>query len=189
MPISWNGYMQNCYVGIAGANIDVVTPKRVKNNSFGPISFNGVFSVNLQVAIRDVTDGTTNVMMLGEQTDWTIELSDNLKNTCRGSGFLGHWGGSGWQGQWPPFNYVGHTGNIATISYPLGTRICPPGGLQNYGGENGTSSPETPIRSAHPGGAHILFADGSVHFLTEGMDTTLFKDLAIRDSGLVKNLN
>jgi prepilin-type N-terminal cleavage/methylation domain-containing protein/prepilin-type processing-associated H-X9-DG protein len=191
MPISWNGYLQNSYVGIAGANIDVFSPARVKSNSFGPISFNGIFSVNLKVALRDVSDGTTNVLMLGEQTDWAIwiQASGNVQDTCRGSGFMGQWAGSGWQGQTPPGNYVGHTGNIATISYPLGTRVCPAGGLQDYGGEKGTSGPETPIRSAHPGGASVLFADGSVHFLAEGMDTALFKDLAIRDSGLVKNVN
>jgi hypothetical protein len=37
-------------------------------------------------------------------------------------------------------------------------------------------------------GAFLLFADGSVQFLAEGIDTNLFKDLAVRDQGLVKQL-
>ena len=45
---------------------------------------------------------------------------------------------------------------------------------------------QVPIQSAHPGGAHLLFCDGSVHFLPESIDFGLFKLLAIRDSGQVK---
>jgi hypothetical protein len=46
-----------------------------------------------------------------------------------------------------------------------------------------------PIRSAHAGpGAFLLFADGSVQFIAEGIDTNLLKDLAVRDQGLVKAL-
>ena len=54
----------------------------------------------------------------------------------------------------------------------------------------GTQSSKTPIRSAHAGpGAWVLFADGSVNFLAEGIDTNLFKDMAVRDSGQQKGLS
>ena len=46
--------------------------------------------------------------------------------------------------------------------------------------------PNTPIRSAHPGGAWILFADGSTRFLAEGIETALFQNLAVRDTKLPK---
>jgi hypothetical protein len=37
--------------------------------------------------------------------------------------------------------------------------------------------------SAHTGGVYCLIADGSVHFLGDSIDITLFKKLATRDDG------
>ena len=42
------------------------------------------------------------------------------------------------------------------------------------------------VASAHPGGAQVLMADGSIHLLNETMEFALLRRLAIRDSGLTK---
>lgn len=39
--------------------------------------------------------------------------------------------------------------------------------------------------SFHPGGSHVLYADGSVHFLAEGMDLMAFYGLVSLDGGEV----
>ena len=39
------------------------------------------------------------------------------------------------------------------------------------------------FRSQHPGGAHFLFGDGSVHFLAESLDLPTYQALASRDGG------
>ena len=70
---------------------------------------------------------------------------------------------------------------------PLGTKQCDAGGYSNSSSAGTNYDNQVPIQSAHPGGAHLLFADGSVHFLTEGIDFDLFKLLAVRDSGQVKS--
>jgi prepilin-type processing-associated H-X9-DG protein len=39
---------------------------------------------------------------------------------------------------------------------------------------------ELAFGSQHPGGAHFAFADGTVHFLAEGLDLTVYRELASR---------
>ena len=42
---------------------------------------------------------------------------------------------------------------------------------------------ESCFSSRHPGGAHFLFADGTVKFLSEKCSTTIMRRLANRDDG------
>ncbi|MFM8702344.1 MAG: hypothetical protein ACKOHG_00445, partial [Planctomycetia bacterium] len=80
-------------------------------------------------------------------------------------------------------------GNVTGIVNPLGTRVSNGDSIDNNFNWRKGSTCNVPIRSAHAGkGAFLLFADGSVQFLAEGIDTDLFKDLAVRDQGLVKQL-
>lgn len=44
------------------------------------------------------------------------------------------------------------------------------------------------FRSRHPGGAHFVFGDGSVHFLTESLDLPTYQALASRDGGEAAHL-
>jgi prepilin-type processing-associated H-X9-DG protein len=39
---------------------------------------------------------------------------------------------------------------------------------------------ELAFGSAHPGGAHFAYADGSVHFLGEDLDLSVYRELATR---------
>ena len=45
-----------------------------------------------------------------------------------------------------------------------------------------------PIRSAHPGGAGVVYADGSVHFLSNATDLNVLYALAARFDGQVYDL-
>jgi prepilin-type processing-associated H-X9-DG protein len=40
---------------------------------------------------------------------------------------------------------------------------------------------ELAFGSLHPGGAHFVFADGSAHFLDEGLDLVAYRQLATRN--------
>lgn len=83
--------------------------------------------------------------------------------------------------------------NTTTISVPLGTRFC--SYVADYtdqewytGGRVTGGDNRTPILSSHPGGAHLLLADGSAHFAIELLDLQLFRRLAVRDNGEPKSL-
>jgi prepilin-type processing-associated H-X9-DG protein len=87
-----------------------------------------------------------------------------------------------WSGDVRAFNttYIGYR--------PLGTTVCNGGPVGHYRAEGSNYDNQVPIQSAHPGGAHVVLCDGSVHFLSENIDFDIFRWLAIRDSGELKPL-
>ena len=50
-------------------------------------------------------------------------------------------------------------------------------------GVAGNCGPNRPIQSAHPGGAHVLFVDGSVRLLDEQIEVATFYNLVNRNDG------
>jgi prepilin-type processing-associated H-X9-DG protein len=196
MPLITNVYygiphmMQSQYVAIAGANIDpLYNPPRLRNGGYGVTAFNGVMFINSVIRSKDISDGTSHVMILGEQTDWAFD-GFGRQNSCRASGV----GQSQWEGDWWTRQTISHgfdhCYNTNTISVNIGTRVCTLA-LQDWpqvNNEYGSHWTSSPLRSPHgDGGTNALLADGSVHYFDVGMDLTLTKMLAIRDSGQVKD--
>jgi prepilin-type processing-associated H-X9-DG protein len=67
--------------------------------------------------------------------------------------------------------------NLTSVSYPLNERrYKPPGIYEDIGANN-------PLLSPHPGGVHLLYADGSVHAVADSLDLQIFKSAATRDEG------
>lgn len=178
------------YAGIAGA--DGNDPQNRYNGADDNIAgYNGILFANSATGISDIRDGTTNTMILGEQSDFAYDASGNELD-CRSSGIHGAWQGTVRRGQASGGDYaLDRVFNTTTIGLPLGTKSCQfiadyTGTPYYTGGRVTGGDNRTPILSAHPGGAHVGFADGSVHFLSETINFTLFQLLAIRDRGLPK---
>jgi prepilin-type processing-associated H-X9-DG protein len=176
------------YSGIAGA--DGQDP----SNRFAGVgqnvhAYNGVLFANSNIRVEDITDGTTNVIMVGEQSNFGRDMTGQ-KADCRSGGPHGAWIGTmKFKQEDLGDPYSNRVFNTTTIGRPLGTRACdyiayytPP----YWVGVVTNMDNRAPILSAHPGGTHLLFADGSVHFLMEEIEFELFQLLAIRDSGEVK---
>jgi prepilin-type processing-associated H-X9-DG protein len=184
------------YVGIAGAtngtgdsSPEAAFPESRVSTCCAPpdgqISAGGVLPPNLDIRIADITDGTTNVLVVSEISDIAKDANGN-DYPIDGS-YPNGWP-MGTSARGTPSSY--HTGtpppswNITTIRYPVGTReVGPstaplPGIRHNHG-------PNNPLLSAHPGGVMGLYADGSVSFLPETTDLRTLKRLATRDDGQV----
>ena len=111
-----------------------------------------------------ITDGLSNVIMIGEFSSWGMNASGNQAE-CRA-------GSESWaSGNNTDGESRGTLDNVVRVSRPLGTRNC-----DAFTFWNG-------FRSSHGAGAQFAKADGSIGWLEEGIDYTLYRLLAIRDSG------
>ncbi len=178
------------YPGIAGAVNEILDPSArwTTNNTH---AYNGTLFGGGWLKIGEISDGTSHVMMVGEQSDWGYSGGHNVD--CRSSGPHGAWLGAirsrpdeNLNNKW--YNRVFNT---STITRSINTRIC--NYISDYTGSkywgdyvNNTDN-TAPLISAHPGGIQGLFADGSVHFINETIEMETLQALAIRDSGRTKD--
>jgi prepilin-type N-terminal cleavage/methylation domain-containing protein/prepilin-type processing-associated H-X9-DG protein len=164
------GYMTRSEYGLAdigGPDTDGWKDGRIR----------GVLGLNAGLALKDVTDGTSQTMLVGELRAGMSE------NDRRGVWALG---GPGSSGLW-----AHGSSNVVRPN------DCQPGGdsLTNCtkaendaGGKSILEDACMPcdgvygniqggVRSMHPGGAMICFADGSVHFVSDYVDTSTYFDV------------
>ena len=160
------------YVGIAGAVDHSTTKAAGHQGSIGDVSRGGVLLYKDHVRIREITDGTSNTMMVGEQSDWCRDAYGNTMN-CRSD--CGHGFTTGAR----DLTWDERTFNLTTVLHPINEKSSTAlGVLENCGTNH-------PIQSAHPGGAQVLMADGSVQFLEDETDLQILYDLANRNDGHV----
>ena len=190
------------YVGIMGASTsptvftdptgrgrvcDCPAPAPANCNFGGYQASNGVVFPNSKISTRDILDGTTNTIMIGEQSDSGSSpgvgaCGANPNLDIRMARRAGIWGGSasgitpvqGGSSCWS------EAGSIVTVRYPVGqkTRVNFQDGIARYGWN-------TPIQSVHAGGAHVLRCDGGTSFFSSSMNWDVFKWSCIRDDGKV----
>ncbi|WP_339733976.1 DUF1559 domain-containing protein [uncultured Gimesia sp.] len=116
---------------------------------YGPA--HGVGYANSSVRFRDITDGSSNTILVGERA-YVYKGS----NKIGGANVIGFSGANNTQSS----SYARKGNGMAVI------------GL-TYNGINAVAGAEHDVRgfsSNHVGGAHFVFCDGSVHFLSENID-------------------
>ena len=175
---------QNSYVLIRGANDDPSTDNTALR---GPVSQGGTFFHNSRVRMRDVVDGTSNTMCIGEQSA-AITRGSNQDYDVRPQGASGAWMGQSVDSNDVSGNdtYGNNTTNgdrcfnLTTIhdQVPIGLdhTLADPDGT----GIPGTRAEDcnTPLVSPHDGGVHILLLDGAVRFISENIDMQTARNLA-----------
>ena len=157
------------YVGIGGAYSGTAPFNvGVDNTNYGWMGQNGLLLIGQASRMRDCTDGTSNTLMVGEDSG-TIATVDCRKNLSGGwSGHRGPFtgGGSGYGG-----------GGVVTTRYSPNPSTRP--AFTGAGFNNG------PLTSMHEGGVHGLLADGGVRFVSENIDISMLLRLCAYADGQV----
>ncbi len=191
-------FLQISYVGIAGSvrhhTMDPNWPATSSQCSAG-----GLFFGNRAVRFADVIDGTSNTMMIGEQSAKPAPGAPSPNNLRIASDTSGVWIGgknprvANGPGTWA-FSSSGSSGSHNQGGSPIGNggrdmrnfnfttvRQSPnPIGFANF---QLTMACNTPLKSQHPGGIVILLCDGSVRFLSNTINLQTLYSLADRDDG------
>ena len=148
-----------------------------------------------------IGDGTSNVFMISESSDW-IYTQSNIRTdwrACNTHGWIIGWHNRNGPGQPPHPNRYGMNGdhrtfNFTTVRYPINHFSNPSHGLPDAPGNCGTfgvcdnSSTNRPLNSAHPGGAQVAMADGSVRFVAETIANHVLGLSCIRDDNIPTQL-
>jgi len=192
-------HLQNCsqygtslqmfttYVGVAGTTIDNPVNTNINCcNGSGPINGgSGILCTNCTTKMTSITDGTSNTILVGEQSD---HLRDNNNQPIiPGYGALTSQGPHGWIMGADGGGAIGAANpgrqfNITTVRWLINHR-----GLGNSAanGTNENSGSNFPFTSAHTGGANMLMGDGAVRFLSSTTALATLQALGSKDRGEV----
>lgn len=140
---------------------------------------NGVLYFNSAVQLRDITDGTSNTLAVGERPPDLAGLAGNMWPWGMWYTGIGGIGGA--------FESGGTGSVVLGVREPGDTthfldNPCNGKVFQFGPGSINNNQDGYHFWSLHPGGAHFLFADGAVHFLSYSA-APLMEALASRNGG------
>lgn len=187
------------YVGISGA-VDsadffpaaypfVDSTKKVGNA--GITSGAGTFFHNSQINLAAMTDGTSNTIMIGEQSTMMKDSAGTNQPAWNAGGQYGWTMGYGASSSGSSLGSDNRSFNCTTLRYKINYKKttlaaagdCPGAGICN------DASVNSPLISNHPAGVMVLLGDASVRLLSENTALDLLGRLAVRNDGHVVSLD
>ena len=170
------------YVGISGS-LGVPSGRNRNTDYGGRVRGNGLLGINRNAKIRDATDGTSNTIIVGEQSNY-VNIDGTKRNVT--SNYYGGW--SGMAGRRA-------TDRAGRPHWGAGT-TCLRYKINTGAGENRVSRGSIPgadrtwdfntiLNSFHTGGIQVGLADGSARFISENIDFTNLQKLCSMDDGQI----
>ncbi|WDI42305.1 DUF1559 family PulG-like putative transporter [Bremerella sp. P1] len=145
------GVARSTYVGNHG-----------NSSNFGTADSGGVFVYVKEFGFEDITDGTSNTLMIGEKSVPGVTYDEMT-----------------WLGAPKSAGNGNHCAAIcSSVNYPMNPAVVV-----------GNPRSRNPFVSQHPGGCNFAFVDGSVHFLAETIEFKtskpygVYQALGIRNDG------
>lgn len=126
------------------------------NQGWARMDGNGIFQNITKTSFRDVTDGLSNTIMVGEATG-----GQRGTNECITWGVM----------------------NLADTGNGINGSFSTPGGKKDWKANPDLN--DNGLASFHTGGCHVLLGDGSVRFLNENLSDATFRNLGARNDGNV----
>jgi len=195
-PGSWvtwwtnNNHMVPSYQGIMGAYPDPVnaSANASLSNYGGYWTNNGMLLWNEPTKFADCTDGTSNTIMVAEQSGKVPNKTGNGAPDLR-NGYYSPWGGCTSTQVRGVTSCPSVSSNLCGDLWGLGltsVRYAPnsltvPGGS----GADFTRGGNTVLNSNHTQGIQVLMTDGSVRFVADSIDFLTFQRACVRNDGLV----
>ena len=167
----------------------------------GILTSSGMLPAFEQMGIANCTDGTSNTMIVGEQSDWLQDTDATVSTKYHGDpgwnaagstnagGFLT---GTAQYARVPLVVPVGGTAavaasacfNVTTVRYrPNYKRVLGTAPGPGCAEDRASGGINNPLQSAHAGGLLVGMTDGSVQFISQTTDFAVLLRLAIRDDG------
>lgn len=156
----------------AGCHHDVESPIDRDNH--------GVFFLNSRISSRDVTDGTSHTLYVGEKPTEASDLGwmSGTRSTLRNTGLT-----AAMLGQTNPFNRPGPGIPMPAPGGPaINPQDLPPGEQANTNAQK-MLLVVGGFGSFHPGGFNSLLGDGSARFISQSIDGNTFRQLGHRSDG------
>jgi prepilin-type N-terminal cleavage/methylation domain-containing protein len=129
---------------------------------------NGLLVPNESFAIRDAIDGTSNTILVAEQSGM-IGNTQDIRSVYYG-GFSAHTATT----KAPTFTGSPWGSGTTTVRYRINDNVAQVGSDSTWDGN-------TVINSFHPGGVHIGLADGSVRFISDNINFDTLRRLAAKN--------
>jgi len=187
-PASWTTWWTNYshqvpgYQGIMGAYPDPTGAATYSASNYGGWwCNNGMLLWNATTKFADCTDGTSNTIIVAEQSGKALNCS--YANGDARNGYYTPWGGCT-NGATNGVTGCGTGGcgdlwgmGLTCNAYAINSMTCPAGAGFSWGGN-------TILNSFHTGGVNVLMTDGSVRFLSNSVDFNVVQRAMSRNDSL-----
>lgn len=148
----------------------------------GVIASGGMFGPLDSRKLRDITDGSSNTVLVGESSNFVLTNTTPASKTADANGVHGILMGSPnlTRFEAAPGGMFERQFNLLSVRYAPNF----PAIIDNTPGVHDNFGINKPLNSAHTGGIHILLGDGAVRFISDNINMQTLATLCTRDDGL-----